>query len=341
MRKLASIRKISDIRPIKNADFLEMAVIDGWKTVVKKGEFHIGEKIIYCEIDSFLPIRQEFDFLAKTSYRKLEDGTEGYRIKTMEFRKQISQGLVLNLNIINSLNFSNQDFEVGTDVTDLLGIRKYEKSIPKELEGMINGYIPNQIHKTDEERIQNISSYEELKKYSYSVSEKIDGESFTTFLFENRFGVCTRELDLIVPTELNDKLPKHLIYALKNDLETKIRNLGRSIAVQGELVGPGINNKYGLKDLELYIFNVFDIDNYSYMPKKEAYQIAEKLGLKTVPILDKEFRLPETMDELLESAYGISKIGQTDREGIVLVANDSDERISFKVISNKFLLKEE
>lgn len=182
----------------------------------------------------------------------------------------------------------------------------------------------------------------DLKKYTYSVSEKIDGESFTTFLFDDRFGVCTRELDLIIPKEINDKLPKHLIYALKHDLESKIKNLGlKNIAIQGELVGPGINNKYGLKDLELYVFNIFDISNYSYLSKKEVYQIAEKLGLKTVPILDNDFKLPETIDELLEFASGTSNIGLTDREGIVLVANNSEERISFKVISNKFLLKEE
>lgn len=368
MRKLATIRKITDIQPIPNADAIEVATVGGWKAVIGKGQYEVGETIIYCEIDSYLPIREEFEFLRKSSYIQMEDGKEGFRLKTMKLRGQISQGLVLKLDTLNGCENSdgekfvlgfrsiegkridtlgnengfNIELESGYDVTDLLGITKYEKPIPKELEGKIHGYIDGRIKRTDEERIQNLTEdYDQLREFTYTESEKIDGESFTSFVLDERFGVCTRELDLIIPEEYSDDLPRHLRYALKNDLEEKVRSFGKNIALQGELVGPGITkNKYNLEDLELFLFNIFDIDTYSYYPKSEMIKIADQLGMKVAPIVNDKIILPTTTEELLALVEGKSYLNSnTEREGSVFVSNNSNERISFKVISNKYLLK--
>lgn len=85
-RKLASIRTITDIQPIDRADAIEVAAVGGWKVVVKKGEFRPGDLCIYCEVDSFLPIRDEFEFLRKSSYKKMKDGSEGFRLRTAKIR---------------------------------------------------------------------------------------------------------------------------------------------------------------------------------------------------------------------------------------------------------------
>ena len=85
-RKLASIRKILNIAEIENADMIELAIIDGWKVVVAKSAGHkIGDNVIYCEIDSFLPIKEEFEFLRKSSYRKIVD-REGFRLGNVKMR---------------------------------------------------------------------------------------------------------------------------------------------------------------------------------------------------------------------------------------------------------------
>ena len=95
-RKLASIRIISDIQPIEGADMIELSIVDGWKVVVAKNVGHkVGDMVIYCEIDSFLPIKDEFEFLRKTSYKKMSDGMEGFSLKTIKMRGQVSQGLIL------------------------------------------------------------------------------------------------------------------------------------------------------------------------------------------------------------------------------------------------------
>lgn len=335
MRKIASIKRIDSIDPIKKADSIEVATVGGWKAVIGKDQYKVGELIIYCEIDSYLPIREEFEFLRKSSYYKMKDGTEGFRLKTMKLRGQLSQGLILNLDILEDTNV-----EIGTDVSELLNITKFVKSIPKELEGRIKGYIDSNIKKTGEERVQNLD-YEELKKYKYYESEKLDGESFTSYTFKGEFNICTREVNLIIPEHYSDDLPKHLRYSLKHNLQSKIEKYNTNIAFQGELIGPGIiKNKYNLPELEFRLFNVFDIDSYTYYNTDELQKIADLIGVKVCPVINKEFTLPDTIEELLKHVEGKSILNKnTEREGSVFVSIDAEERISFKVISNKYLLK--
>src|SRR5574344_2940523 len=151
-RKLASVQIIRGIEPIEDADLIELAIINNWRVVVsKKDGYKLGEKVIYCEIDSFLPIREEFEFLRKSSYKKILD-QEGFRLKTIRLRGQISQGLILPLSLLEG------DYNEGDDVTDLLGITKYEQPLDASLEGIAKGLFPSFIEKIDEERVQNLTS---------------------------------------------------------------------------------------------------------------------------------------------------------------------------------------
>ena len=180
-RKLASVRRITDIQPIPNADAIEVVVVGGWKVVTKKGEFNVGDLCVYCEIDSFLPILPQYEFLRKSSYKKLSTGEEGFRLRTIKLRGQVSQGLVLPLSVLPG---GRELFE-GMDVTEVLSITKYEPPIPASLAGKVKGLFPSFLHKTDEERLQNLDSeypFDSNKKYY--VTEKLDGSS-ATFYFRN------------------------------------------------------------------------------------------------------------------------------------------------------------
>jgi RNA ligase (TIGR02306 family) len=338
-RKLASIRIISDLRPIENADKIELAVVDGWNVVVAKDVGHkVGDKVVYCEIDSFLPIKDEFEFLRKSSYKKMSDGTEGFRLKTVKLRGQISQGLILPLSLIE---YTNVDFKVGMDVTMLLGISKYEPPIPAELAGKVKGLFPSFIQKTDEERIQNLSTeYENWKiqsKHKFYVTEKLDGTSATFYIKDGEFGVCSRNLELL-ETEGNTfwKVAREL------DLENKMKSVGKNLSLQGELIGEGIQgNPYCLKGQTVRFFTGFDIDKYQRIPFIELTVMLMELGLQYVPVLNQEFGfvLPDTIEEMLQYAEGKSVLNdKTEREGVVV--RSMDGTISFKSISNKFLLSE-
>jgi len=334
-RKLATIRRISDITPIDGADKIELVTVDGWKVVVAKDVGHkVGDLVVYCEIDSFLPIREEFEFLRKSSYKKMSDGKEGFRLKTIRLKNTLSQGLVLPISV---LDFGEMVSE-GQDVTERLGIVKYEPPIPAELSGKVKGLFPSFLRKTDEERVQNLQSdYEDLKTQKFYVTEKLDGSSATFYYKDGQFGVCSRNLELL-ETEDNTywKVARQL------DLENKLSTLKLNISLQGELIGEGIQgNPYKIKGQTVKFFTGFDIDTQRRIHFVKFVVIIQTLGLEYVPVLNDKlnFELPDSVDELLLLAEGKSVLNsETEREGIVIRTLDGE--ISFKAISNKFLLSE-
>jgi RNA ligase (TIGR02306 family) len=336
-RKLASIRRISDLSPIEGADKIELATIDGWKVVVAKDVNHkVGDLIVYCEVDSFLPIREDFEFLRKSSYKKMADGNEGFRLKTIKLRGQISQGLIVPLDVLLKHGVSSDDVFEGLDVTGTLGIIKYEPPVPAQLAGQVKGMFPSFLKKTDEERIQNlVKEFPIYKLAKFYVTEKLDGSSVTYYVKDGVFGVCSRNLDLL--EDENNTMWK---FAITTGLSERMVGLGKNIAVQGEIIGEGIQgNPYKRIGQTVKIFNGFDIDKYEYLSLDSLLELTKVLELKTVPILDLEFTLPETIDELLLMAEGKSILNiKTEREGLVIRSHD--RKISFKAISNKFLLNE-
>ena len=342
-RKLASIQKVLNVQPIPGADQIEVLTILGWKVVAKKGEFKIGDLVVYCEVDSILKESPEIEFLRKSNFR----------IKTIKLRGQVSQGLCLPLSIIDDTFFHVQA-EAGTllegvDVTEILGITKYEPYTPAQLAGEVKGNFPEFLHKTDETRIQAVPGvlYRHQQKKFY-VTEKVDGSSMTVYFRRNEhfvdgeFGVCSRNLDM-KETEGNSfwKTARAL------DLENKLRSLNRNIALQGELLGPGVQgNKYKLEKLGYYIFNVFDIDTGLHFNSLEFLKLVQYLGLTAVPLVADSYTLPATIDEMVEFSKGKSLLNKdVHREGVVLrpLVNEYDEdlrgRLSFKCINPEFLLK--
>jgi RNA ligase (TIGR02306 family) len=333
MRKLASIKIIDGIQPIEGADMIELAVVGGWKVVVAKDVGHkVGDHVVYCEIDSFLPIKPEFEFLRKSSFKKMGD-EEGFRLKTIKLRGQVSQGLILPMSVFGDFSWTAYE---GLDVTEMLGIQKYEPPVPAQLSGIAKGLFPSFIRKTDEERVQNLAKeYEGWKSQEFYVTEKLDGSSSTFYYKDGVFGVCSRNLELL-ETEGNTfwKVAREL------DLENKLSKLNVNISLQGELIGEGIQgNPYKIKGQTVRFFNVFDIDNQEYYGLPNFLRTLDVLELESVPVIDREFLLPESVDELLTYADKKSELNPNfDREGVVI--RSYDRTISFKVISNKFLLNE-
>lgn len=357
-RKLASVRKITDIQPIPDADSIEVVVVGGWKVVTKKGEFSVGDLCVYCEIDSFLPILPQYEFLRKSSYKKLSTGEEGFRLRTIKLRGQVSQGLVLPMSLlleylepvlekvsqglaspISVLPDGSTLFE-GLDVTEILSITKYEPPIPASLVGKAKGLFPNFLHKTDEERVQNLTNeFGVLHLFhpnkTYYVTEKLDGSSATFYFRNGEFGVCSRNLELL--ETLDNTFWK---VARKLKIEEKLGTLADNICIQGELIGEGIQgNPYKLKGQTIRFFNAYNIDTRTYLPLDKFKNLMSELDLDMVPLLIEDFKFSSTLDELLKYAEGKSQLNpEFDREGIVIRSHD--RTISFKVISNQFLLNE-
>jgi RNA ligase (TIGR02306 family) len=342
-RKLATVRTIAEVKPIKGADKICAYRVDGWWVVDQVGKYKVGDRVIYCEVDSFIP-HHLAPFLSKGKEPREFDGTWGERLRTIKLKGQLSQGLLLPLTTLTDVAghgvvpADDILIDIGTDVADWLGILKYEKPVPVQLAGLIRGNFPSEIPKTDQERVQNLTKeFAELQQYRWAVTEKLDGCSATYFLDNTGdFHVCSRNLDL-KPDENN----LYWKIAIQSDIENKMRNLGLlGHALQGEIIGEGIQgNQYKCKPC----FNLFDVYKVGegYLPLGAVHSLADMLGVKAVPLLDTEFSLTQyTVEELLTYANGKSKLNGSQREGVVFQCLVQPEK-SFKVISDEWLLKNE
>jgi RNA ligase (TIGR02306 family) len=328
MRKLASIQSIKALSPIEGADAIERATVLGWQLVVKKGEFQVGDLAVYCEIDSIMPDKPEFEFLKPRSMR----------IKTIRLKGQISQGICFPLSILPN------DFALveDADCTDVLGVIKYEPVLSAALSGIAKGKFPSFIPKTDETRVQVLQKL--LDKYEGEtcyITEKLDGSSATFYLNNGEFGVCSRNLELLEDTENT-----FWKVARQMDIEAKLRTIGKNIALQGELVGESIqNNKLKIKGQTVKFFNVFDIDNFQHFSCAAFQAFISDLGLQTVPIIALDYQLSNNIAAIVKMANLKSTLRpDVWAEGIVIrpciEKNDVlNGRVSFKAINPEFLLK--
>ena len=331
MRKLASIKKIEEIKLIEGADKICAYRVGGWWVVDSVTKYKVGDLAVYYEIDSFLPVRPQFEFLRKSSFKRI--GTaEGFRLKTIKLRGQLSQGL------LTPIPDGIVDPKEGDDLTEALDIVKYEPPIPAQLAGKIKGTFPSFIPKTDETRIQNFETdvgFVPVGERVY-VTEKLDGTSFTCYFNNGVFGVCGRNWEL---TETNDNSLWRMANML--ELKDKLTKLGKNIAIQGELVGNGINgNLYGLTDHKLFFFTAYDIDKGRRLFFDELEWLLFRLSVPIVPVLEKYgYVLPNEnlVDNMLKYAEGKSILNMgVDREGVVV--RGLEREFSFKAISNTYLL---
>ena len=335
---MATIRVIDALNPIEGADAIECATIGGWKVVVKKGEFRVGDRAVYCEIDSWIPT-EIAAFLSKGKEPREFEGIRGERLRTVKLRGQLSQGLLLNLDdVIPQTN----SFVEGEDVSELLGIVKWERPMNAQLAGIARGNFPSVIPKTDQERVQNLVkeiATAAADQLHYEVTEKLEGSSMTVYLIDGEFGVCSRNLDL-KETEGNTLWQ----VARLDNTEDKMRIAGlNNFAIQGELIGPGIQgNIYRLRKPEFRVFDVYNIQTGAYLAPHERRALIKVLDLLHVPVLHTDRTLGAgSVEEILQFAEGKSVMGDItgpEREGIVF--KEARGGMSFKAISNKYLLGE-
>jgi RNA ligase (TIGR02306 family) len=349
MRKLATIRRIDELNPIEGADKIEVAVIGGWKVVAQKGLYNVGDFAVYFEIDSWIPTELA-PFLSKGKEPREFEGVKGERLRTIKLRGQLSQGLLMPLKEIGEVlglqvyGEIYQEIEDGYDMTEVLGIKKWEKPMNAQLAGVCKGNFPSLIPKTDQERCQNLKKEIVAANESglkFEVTEKLEGSSMTVYQIHGEFGVCSRNMDL-KETEGNS----FWATARKDGIQEKMMAVDEfwDFAIQGELIGPGIQgNIYGLKEPEFRVFDVYNIQAGEYLNPQDRRRLIEQMGLKHAPVLAHTADMYDTLGltdipQLLAFADGKSDLADVEREGVVF--KQVDGGMSFKAISNKYLLGE-
>jgi RNA ligase (TIGR02306 family) len=343
VRKLASIKPITYIKPIDGADAIECAIVDGgWPVVIRKDEYKVGDIAVYFEIDSWVP-HELAPFLSSGKEPREYNSVKGERLRTVKLRGQVSQGLLLPLDCLGSIA---NDVSVGEDVSHILNIQKWEPPIPAQLQGTMKGNFPHFIPKTDQERCQNLRReiFEEHKDEIYEVTVKLDGSSTTIYVKDGEVGVCSRNIDLI-ETEGNSFWKAARDQNIIEPLLELCKEKGEEYAIQGELIGESIQgNPEKLQGQRFYLFDIYSITCSQYLKTGERYSILDKLkrmgvDVEHVPIME-PLRITDSMnsiDDLLEFAEGPSLNPQTKREGLVFKSWESD--FTFKAIANSYLLK--
>jgi len=329
-RKLVTIQRIEHVEAIPSADQIVKARVMGWDVVVKKGELAAGDACVFFEIDSVLPDGAPWAELMRA---------RGFRVRTLRLRGVLSQGLALPVSILDG-----EVPEVGTEVTERLGVLKYEALLPDARD--VAGPFPSRVPKTDEIRLQSaLGVLEEMRGRAFYVTTKLDGTS-ATFYRDPDEGliVCSRNWALARGANHPWRAAERL------ELESR---LPPGIAIQGELCGPGIQrNRLGLAGVELFVFSVYDTRAGAFFEHERFIAFCAERGLKTVPIervvKGTEAALFEhNLDGYLELARGLYPNTKNRKEGIVVRTLEERRsaslqgRLSFKVINNDFLLKDE
>lgn len=346
-RKLVTLRTISAITPIEDADFIEQITIDGWTLVAQKGIHSVGDTVLYFEIDAFLPASDErFQSFMPFGISTFNEAT-GHRVKTKRLRGVYSQGVIIPISEFPEIG--EPEFDV--DYSELVGVVKWEK-LDAEGNSTQKGNFPDFIPKTDQERIQNLYHRytDEQRENEYVGTLKMDGSSITAYVRQDKilgtpiFGFCSRNQELAfspegTPLGERGKFEQGII---NSGILGKLHNAfinGMEIAIQGELVGPGIQGNFEKHDkYEVYAFNIFHITSQNYLTYKMFQELTKLLELKTVPEVYPATKiLGKSLDEILEMADGESPFAKY-REGIVWKEVNGSSQ--FKAISNRYLSKE-
>lgn len=353
--KLASVQKVVKLTPIEGADLIETATVLGWEVVVKKGEYQVGDLCSYIQIDTVVPELPEYDFLRERKYR----------VKTIKLRKQISQGLIVPL--------PDGKWKEGDDITDVLGVKKYEKvdnnperyekprmpkkwwkkwiylfkynvlykTFPKLQPKSRSPFPKHLVSITDEERIQNIPQV--LGQYAgkrFVVSYKLDGSSITiihTKAFgRHKFRICSRRFEL--HDKKNDWYRVFVNTDFKYEVIKLVNHFGTNdIIVQGEAIGKFNGNHHNLPSEQIRLFNIY-VDG-KRLNQKEFVSVCLKNNIPHCPVY-KECVLNHTLPEILQESE-IKDVLNPSVEVEGLVWRCIEDNMSFKVINNKYLLKEQ
>jgi hypothetical protein len=350
---LASVQRVVKISPIEGADAIETATVLGWEVVIKKGEYKVGDLCCYIQIDTVVPEKPEYEFLRERKFR----------VRTIKLRKQISQGLIVPL--------PNGDWSEGDDLTQVIGVKKWEKvdnnpqryekrrkpktwygrllynlkynflykAFPFLLKKERSDFPKGLVSITDEERIQNMPRVLETHAgKTFVVSYKLDGSSITIihnkFLGRSKYRICSRRFEL--HGKDNDWYKVFDNTNFKRHIKTLVKYYGTNdIIVQGEAIGKFNGNHHNLKSDEIKLFNIYV--NGKRINQREFIEVCRANYIPHCPMY-KEVVLNHTLPEILKMSE-IKDILNLQVEAEGLVWRCVEDNLSFKVINNKYLLK--
>lgn len=311
--------KVISMEAIQGADFIYCATVvcgkgGKWKGVVRKSECEIG-----CLVTVYLPdalITQENALLYGMGFMS----STKYRVKMRRFKGAPSEVVIMP---------HQTGTDLGFDCTEMLGVTKYHKPVPANLQGKEKGDFPGFIPKTDEPNYQKSEGKEGIERLlgqPFYITEKADGSSTTAYKYKGQFGVCSRNWQL----ERDENIGYWKV-AIQHQLEDRLPD---GIALQWETCGPKIqSNPMGFTEIVGLAFSAYNIEERRYLDMWEFINLCTSIKFPMVPIIamDESF----SSDGLETRGEGKYKNGK-EREGVVVRSKSNlygHKPVSFKVIN--------
>lgn len=360
-RKLASMQRITHITPIYvngvPAERIEQAWVLGYRSIVQKGQFKENELVVFIEEDSILPsdanwVRIYAPFMEQYKWKvklmklnKMQTQKPNKAPMSMfsvdEWLPTISQGIIMPYVALLAATDSSAYPNEGDDVTQLMGITKYEPPVRFSM-GETAGTFPIWIGKTDELRVQSYPHMlEELNGDAAYATLKIDGSSATVwFDADGTAHIASRNLerrdgDNVYWNALRPYLPNMM-------------SVGDRYAFQGEVYGESIQkNPLGIKGVDFQCFCAFDRHQMEYLNYEDEINLCAALGLPHVQVIYEWQDFNESLSGLERLSRGVYPNTSNPREGIVVrpkrfrFSPTASGRLSFKYINPDFLLTQE
>lgn len=383
-RALAYVVTIDEIKPIEGYDRVEYARTNGWWCIISKSDnLKVGDKCIYFEVDSKVNAEDErFAFLEKRNYKIKTQKmckviSQGLLMPLSLFPElgdaDINTDVTEKLKVTYAVEEDNARKGNGDPNAKYRSMAARHQKIFKQkwarwlmrrewgrkLMFLIFGRKKDKplafpthfpfVHKTDEERCENLVNVVLGYERPLIVTEKLDGTS-STYILErlgrNKFEFyvlsrnvrqktidqkCYHEKNIYWDMALKYNIEQHLKDYLEVNPDLKY------VCIQGESVGSVQGNPLKLKEDDLYVFNFIRSD-IGRLPSIDGENIVKEWGMKWVPILDTNYMMPNDMEEFKQFATAKSVVNpDVLREGIVL--RDPTNDFSFKNVSREYLLK--
>lgn len=309
---VAVVGRVTEIRPIEGADFIQAATVvcgkaGKWSGVIGK-DIAVGQDVTVFLQDALLPANERWAFMEKHKWR----------VRMARFKGVPSECLIIP--------GTPDGTGIGDDIAEFLGVTKYEKPIPVGMQGDFVGPFPGHIPKTDEPNFQTVPELvARMAGEEWYATEKADGTSCTAFVDDTGLRVCSRNWEL-KEFSANGTTNAYWKMARKYGMG----RLPQGVALQFEVVGPGIQgNPMGLKAVEAHAFTLRDTVNHRYLPWSELMKQTDTLDMPFARFIEngQHSMSDDELRKLAEIKYQSGKHG----EGIVIRAMDSSW--SFKVIN--------
>ena len=363
LNSVCYVGRIGEIRPIEGADNIELAIVNGWHAITKKGEYKVNDLVVVATTDAVIP-QELSDSMGVTGYLR-----KGQRVRTVKLRGVYSECLLIPFKYLEPKSLVN-NVEEGHDMMGILGITKYEPPV-KMIEMSVGGrkikyhqnpnfhvyykfpnlknvpelfteedevVITRKLHGTNARygivRKKKVSLWDRVRKFfgnEWVEFEYVHGSHNVEKGSDSQGFYSTDVWRTIADEyEIKDKLWKYVKKYYRPEL------LGNGIVIYGEIYGKGIqkNYEYGLDEIKFVGFDV-EVDG-EYQPHITERAHFNCLELPTVSVLYQGNWNKEEQDKHVFNNF--IKGTKVPHEGVVVKSVTGERSKVGKVINPDYLI---